>query len=181
MHFKNACDISGGFSKSCASGKGGIIAVTFIQKEHLTASSPYTLDADNIVTAINLASGYRGYKYALEMNISTFTDTLTRSRDNGTLFAQQALSMILNDNRAATRNQVMLLAQNDLISIVHLADGTFEMLGADNGLTLDTDERNAGVTKADRNGHTINLVGQENELAYTVDSTIIAGLLIPAS
>ena len=172
-----ACDLVGGYAKTCASERGGIKSVTFIQSEFAT----YTLDADNQVTAITITSGNRGWKYDLEINLSSFTDTLTRSRDNGTLFAAQSLSMILNDNRIATRNNLVLMAQNDLMAIVELANGDYEMLGADNGLTFETDERATGVVKGDRNGHTINLVGSEKELGYKVDSSIIAAILIPTS
>ena len=173
-----ACDLIGGFSKACSNGRGGVSAVTFIQKEHV---SGYNLDANNQVTAITITSGNRGWKYDLEMNLSSFTDTLTRIRENGTLFAAQSLTMVLNDIRAATRNNLVLLAQNDLLAVVHLADGTYELLGADNGLNIETDERATGTVKADRNGHTITMVGEENELAYPVDSSIVAALLIPAS
>jgi len=55
------------------------------------------------------------------------------------------------------------------------------MLGAVNGLTMETAEHASGTVKADRNGYTITYVGEEDELAYKVDPTIIAALLIPAS
>jgi hypothetical protein len=176
--FKNACELLGGYSKPCSNGRGGVKAVTFLQKEHV---SSYTLDGDNQVTAITLTSGNRGWKYALEMNLSNYTDVMTRSRENGTLFALQTLTIILNDNRQATRNNLVLLAQNDLLAVVELANGNYELLGADNGLALTTDTRESGTLKADRSGHTIEMVGEENELAYLIDSTIVAGLLIPAS
>lgn len=172
-----ACDLTAGYSKPCRDEKGGIKSVYFIQTEHI---SSYT-ETSGQVTAITLTSGNRAWKYALEMNLSSFTDTLTTSRENGTTFAAQSLTVILNDNRQATRNQLVLLAQNDLTCIVELANGDFEMLGADNGLSLETDERASGAVKGDRNGHTITLVGEEDELAYKVDSSIIAALLIPAS
>ncbi len=172
-----ACEIDAGYLKGCRNGKGGIKSVYFLQVEHVSA---ITVSATNEVTAITVTTGNRAWQYALEMNLSTFSDVLTGSRDNGSLFAQQSLTVILNDNALATRNALMLLAQNDLVSIVELANGDYEMLGANNGLSVVTDTRDAGTVKADRNGHTIVMEGQEDELAYKVDSTIIAGLLTPA-
>ena len=180
--FLQSCEMTAGYSKPCRDEKGGIKSVYFIQLEHI---SSMTVSASKEVTAIVLTAPSggtaRAWRYKLEMNLSSFTDTLTGSRDNGTLFSAQQLTMILNDNRQATRNQLMLLAQNDLVAIVELANGDFEMLGAYNGLTLTTDERASGVIKSDRSGHTITMDGQEDELAFKVDSTIIAGLVIPVS
>ena len=172
-----ACTLTAGYSKPCRNEKGGVKSIYFIEVDH---KSTMTV-VDGEVTTLTLTTGNRAWKYAVEMNTAFFTDTLTGSRENGTLFAAQSLNVILNDNQQATRNQMMLLGQNDVIAIVELANGDFEMLGADNGLTIETDERASGTVKADRSGHTITMVGEEDQLAYKVDSTIIAALLIPAS
>ena len=172
-----SCEIDAGYSKGCRNGRGGVKSVIFIQIEHVTF---FALTATNEVSAIVIASTFQGWQFNLEMNLSTFTDTLTGSRENGSLFAEQSLTAILNDNLIATRNTLMLLAQNDCVAIVQLANGDYEMLGATNGLSVVTDTRDVGTVKADRNGHTIVMAGQEDELAYKVDSTIIAGLLTPA-
>jgi len=177
MPLKATCDLTSGYSKPCRDEKGGVKSIYFIQVEHKSAMTV----VDGEVTVLTLTSGNRAWKYAVEMNTANFTDTLTGSRENGTLFAAQSLTMILNDNQQATRNQLVLQGQNDLICIAEMASGDFEMLGAVNGLTMETAEHASGTVKADRNGYTITYVGEEDELAYKVDPTIIAALLIPAS
>ena len=65
--------------------------------------------------------------------------------------------------------------------MVEKADGTFVMLGFNEGLKVsDGNEYTSGVNKADRNGHVLVLSGMENDEVPDVDSTL-AGTLIAQS
>jgi hypothetical protein len=172
-----ACDLTAGYTKPCADNVGGI---EYFQVVELSKVTTYT-ETSGEVTGITLENGARMWRWDLERELSTASASLTRSRENGTLHSVQNLNFVLNDNTKATRNQLQLLAQNDLFVIVKHANGDFELYGADNGLTMTTAEHTTGATKADRNGNTVTLTGMERENPYKVSSGIIAGLLIPAS
>ena len=171
------CDLTAGYSKPCRDNTGGI---KYIQVVELTNVSTYT-EASGEISAITLANGTRMWKWDLEPDLSNAQAVLTASRENGTIYSAQTVNITLNDNRKETRNQIMLLAKNDLFVIVAHVNGDFEAFGVDNGMTLATSTQDSGTAKADRNGNVIALTGMEKEQPYKVASGIIAGLLIPAS
>lgn len=171
-----ACDLTAGYTKGCAEEIGGIKSIYVIE---LADVDSYT-EVGGEITAITVASGGNQFwQYNLESDISNATAVLTRSRENGTLFSDQTVNVILNDNALATRNQLLLLAKNDLFVIVELASGEYEAFGIENGMYVETTTRETGVAKADRNGNTLVFRAMEKENPPKVDSTIIAGLLTP--
>ena len=67
-------------------------------------------------------------------------------------------------------------------AMVEKANGTYVMLGFEEGMKVsDGNEYTSGVAKADRNGHLISLVCQENEELPDVDATIAATLIAQSS
>ena len=137
--------------------------------------SSYT-EASGVVTAITKASGKKFYKYNLVKQTAMFEDTLTVSEENGTVFADQKLSIVLNKLQANTRNELLLLAQNLLVCVVADRNGKYFILGLTNGLVITTAKGETGTKMRDRNGYTIEFVGAEPSLAQEVSSGIIAGL-----
>jgi hypothetical protein len=170
--------MTSGYSKPCRSSVAGIRAVYLAQLQDV---SSYTL-VDGEITAISMAAGgERFWKWDLENDLSNATYVQTVDRATGSSFCDQTVNMTLNDNRKATRNQIMLMAKNDLFVIVEQIDGDFEAYGVDFGATLATATRDTGIVKGDRNGNLIVLKASEKEAAYKVDSTIVNALLIPTS
>jgi hypothetical protein len=137
--------------------------------------SSYT-EASGVVTAITKASGKKFYKYNLVKQTAMFEDTLTVSEENGTVYSEQKLSIILNKMQANTRNELLLLAQNLLVCVVADRNGKYFILGVTNGLVITTAKGETGTKMADRNGYTIEFAGSEPVLAQEVSSGIIAGL-----
>jgi hypothetical protein len=173
-----ACDLTAGYTKGCAEEVGGIKSLYVAQIEDVDSFT----EVGGEITAITVASGGRQFwKYSLESDISNATAVLTRSRENGTLMSDQTVNAILNDNALETRNQLLLLAKNDLFVIVEMASGDYEAYGIVNGAYLETDTRETGTAKADRNGNTLVFRAMEKGDNHPpkVDSTIIAALLTP--
>ena len=171
-----ACNLTAGYSTACKDESGGIKKVYLTEFSNVT----YTL-LDGEITAISMANGTRFWGWNLEHEVSSAQSVMTMTRANGTIMTDETINMILNDNLKETRNQIMLLAQNDLFAIVEMTNGTFEAYGLTAGVTLATDTRSTGVALGDRNGNEIVLAGREKQLPPLVDSTIIAALVIPAS
>ena len=170
-----ACTLTAGYSTACKDESGGIKAVYLCEFSAVT----YTL-VDGEITAI-VVDNNRFWKWSLEHEVSSAQSVMTMTRANGTIMTDETINMVLNDNLKETRNQIMLLAQNDLFAIVEMTNGAFEAYGLDAGVTLATDTRSTGVALGDRNGNEIVLAGREKQLPPLVDSSIIAALTIPTS
>ena len=109
-------------------------------------------------------------------------DSIQRNEENGTLWYEQSLSIVLNSDTKELRSAIHLLAQNELCAMVEKADGTYVMLGFEEGMKVsDGNEYTSGVAKSDRNGHLISLVSQENNEVPDVDATVASTLIAQSS
>jgi len=166
------CALTQGYNLDCRDSIGGVKEVYFMELGNM---SSYT-EASGVVTAITKASGKKFYKYNLVKQTAMFEDTLTVSEENGTVYSEQKLSIILNKLQANTRNELQLLAQNLLVCVVADRNGKYFILGLINGLVISTAKAESGTKMGDRNGYTIEFAGAEPSLAQEVSSGIIAGL-----
>lgn len=166
------CSLSQNYVLDCKDSLGGIKAAWFIGHADVTAVT----EASGVVSAITKAAGKVFYKYQLVRNTSSLTENVTASVENGTVFYAQELTIILNKMQANTRNEILLLAKNNLMAVVEDANGKYWLLGKGNGLDLSGGNSGSGTAQGDRNGYTLTFSGGEKELAPEVSSTIIAGL-----
>jgi len=157
----------------CRDSLGGLKAVLFIEAGNITD----TTEVSGVVTEIDLAVGKTFYKYDLIKETSSFTETVTASVQNGTVFYAQELTVILNKLQANTRNEILLLAQNSLVAIAEDRNGKYWMLGKLGGLDMTAGTSASGVATGDRSGYELTFSGQEKALAPEVSSSIIAALL----
>jgi hypothetical protein len=93
------------------------------------------------------------------------------------------LNVVLNQDTKELRNEIHAIAKNkELGAIVEKADGTYVHLGLREGLyMLEGTEWGTGVARADRNGGTIALVGQENDAVPDVRASVVVSLLAQQS
>ena len=172
-----ACAMTSGWNdRTCTNGKGGIKSVLFFP---LNAKSSATL-TNNEITALTVAG--ETYHYKLKSNLSNYTAPVQRNEENGTLWYEQTLTMVLNSDTKELRSAIHLLAQNELCAMVEKADGTYVMLGYNEGLKVgDGNEYGSGTAKSDRNGHTIVLTGMENDEVPDVESSVASTLIASSS
>ena len=104
------------------------------------------------------------------------TENITASVENGTVFYGQELSIILNKLQANTRNEILLLAKNNLLAVVQDGNDKYWLLGKVNGADLTGGNGATGTAFGDRNGYTLTFTANEPALAPEVSSSIIAGL-----
>lgn len=171
------CGMTSGWNdRTCTNGKGGIKSVLFFP---LNAKGSVT-KADNEITELPVTG--ETYHYKLKSNLSSFTAPIQRNEENGTLWYEQALTMVLNSDTKELRSAIHLLAQNELCAMVEKANGTYVLLGENEGLKVgDGNESGSGTAKSDRNGHTIVLTGQENDEVPDVDAATAATLIASSS
>jgi hypothetical protein len=168
-----ACNLTQNYILDCKESLGGLKSVLFIESNNVDV----TTEVDGVVTVITLAAGKFFYKYDLVKETSSFTETINASVQNGTIFYSQELTIILNKLQANTRNEILLLAKNNLVAIAEDKNGKYWYLGHDNGLDITGGTAASGVAAGDRSGYELTFTGQEKELAYEVLDSIIPALL----
>lgn len=176
-----ACALTQGFNLDCREGIGGLKEVYIIELANVTAVT----ESSGMVTAITKATGTRFWKYSLVRETSSATEAISGNEQNGTIFYDQTLNIILNKRQASVRNEVMLLAKNFLMIVgvenQQSSSGVNRafLYGRDQGLQLLTGNSETGVAWADRNGYTLPFNGKEQELAPEVDAATVATLETP--
>ena len=168
----SACDMTAGYNdRVCTNGKGGIKSVLIFPIDNIINSAVVS----NQITTLTVSG--ETFRYKLKSNLSSYTAPIKVNKDNGTLFYEESLSMILASDTKELRAQLHLLAQNLVVALVENADGTIVALGFGEGLQVaDANEYTSGVTKGDRKGHVIVLNGMENEPVPDVTAAIFASL-----
>jgi len=163
--------------RTCTNGKGGIKSVILFPVANVSGNIVLT---DNEITTMTITGEV--FLYKLKSNLSSYTAPVQVNKDNGTLWYNQGLSMILASDTKELRSEIHLLAQNEVMCIVEKANGTWVALGLEEGLQVaDANEYTSGVIKSDRQGHVIVLNGMENNEVPDVDDAIITQLLTQQS
>lgn len=171
------CNLTQSMTIDCKDSIGGLKEVLFIEFDNVTAMT----EASGVVTAITVSTGKQFRRYVMPKETSFFTETPNSNVQNGTIFYQQELTIVLNKMQANTRNEIQLLAQNRLLAIGLDLNGKYWLLGKERALDLTGGDGGSGTATGDRNGYTRVFTGMERNMAPEVQSTLIAGLLTPAS
>lgn len=167
-----SCALTQGYTLSCKESIGGIKAVWFIPFGDVTAIT----QASGIVSTITKGGGKVFYKYELVKNTGSFTETVTASVENSSVFYAPELTIILNKLQANTRNEILLLAKNNLIAVFQDSNNKYWLIGKINGMDITGGTAATGTAQGDRSGYELTFSGGEPELAPEVASGIIAGL-----
>ena len=165
-----ACNLSAGRNEVCKESIGGLQGVYFIN--YTTGS--FTKDANGLVTA--LPSGSTVYYYQLKGN-SAYTETVNSSRDNGTTFFSQALTLNLKKltNEMTTQLKLMAYGRPQIIVWTNNGDALLvgEHLGADvTGGTIQT-----GGALGDLYGYSATFTGMEQLPAVFVSGSSTSNAL----
>lgn len=170
-----SCALTQSFSLDCREGVGGVKELYIIELGNI---SSYT-ESSGVLTAITKVTGKRFWKYSQVRETSSATETLAGNIQNGTLYYDQSINIIINKRQATTRNEIMLLAKNNVVIVAVENTGKAFLYGRVNGCQLATGEAPTGTAWADRNGYTLTFTAQETELAPEVNSAAVALLETP--
>jgi hypothetical protein len=166
------CALTQGYTFDCKDNIGGLKSVWFIGWNDVASVTV----ASGLVSAITKSAGKVFYKYQLVRNTASLTENIAGSIENGTVVYNQELVVVINKMNVSMRNEILLLAQNNLMAVVEDQNGRYWLAGRYNGLDLLTGSSSTGTAQTDRNGYTLTFSGGEKELAPEVSSGIIAGL-----
>ena len=149
-----ACDLTLGFDEGCVSNVGGIEAIYFVNFGNL---GEVTLTNDEIT---NLGGTFSAFKYLVKSNENTLSEPQTRSREAGTSFFTQNLTLSLKGISKAMHKELKLLTYGRPHVVVVDRMGNARMMGLTRGVEA-TLEVMTGGAMGDKIGYTITMVGEE--------------------
>ena len=149
-----ACNLSQGRNEVCKDSIGGLTAVYFLN--YTTGS--FTKNGSGEITAA--PSGSVVYKYELKGN-SSYTETVNTSRENGTTFFSQELTLNLKKLTNEMTTQLKLMAYGRPQIFVQTMQGDTLLVGEREGADLTAGTIQTGAALGDLYGYSVTLTGLE--------------------
>jgi hypothetical protein len=165
-----ACDISLGRIEPCKDSIGGLRAVYFVNWGDATG---YTYDVTNTDVIDAVTGTPVAFKYDLK-GTSSFEQTITSSRDNGTTFFEQTLNLSLKKLSIVDHKQIKLLSYGRPQVLVEDNNGNIFYCGLTKGMEVSGGTIVTGAAMADMSGYTLTLSGQEPVPANFLGDTLVA-------
>ena len=107
------------------------------------------------------------FEYVMPLGVASVTDTITGSRENGTIFYTPTVNIMLNKLTKEDQNEIKLLAATKVRIFAQLNEqltnghDVFIALGMSNGMELNAGTMDSGAAWGDRNGYTLTFDGLE--------------------
>ena len=144
---------------------GGIKFIYFAVYDQVTSIPT----ANGEITDLEMGSNSL-YRYTMPLGVASLTDTITGSRENGTIFYTPTVNIILNRLTKEDQNQIKLLGQTKVIIFAQLnqtvtasGNDVIVCLGSVNGMELNAGTMDSGAAFGDRNGYTLTFDGLEQQ------------------
>ena len=178
-----SCDITSGFELGCRDNTGGIKNLYILSG----SISSITDASEGLIDEISGSGEF--FKYELFRRTSDFSEAISATPENGTVFYEQSVNATFFKLQSATRNQVRVLAKNpDLKVIVETNNGSedgigkYWLLGEENGVQLLSGTGATGTAFGDLNGYSLTFTGQEPEPASEISGSLtdaVSGITVP--
>jgi len=148
---------------------GGVKYIYFGVYDQFTAPIQTTgiVQASGEISDIEMDAGGL-YRYTMPLGVASVTETITGSRENGTIFYTPSVNIILNRLTKEDQNQIKLLGQTKVVIFAQLnqtlASNGHDViigLGVSNGMELNAGTMDSGAAWGDRNGYTLTFDGLE--------------------
>lgn len=152
-----SCLLTSGRTEPCKNSVGGLKAVYFIDYGTLGDVSFVSGTSAEIDT---VAGTPTAYKYDLK-GTSSFEQTITSSRENGTTFYDQTLNLTFKKLDKDTNDEIALLAVARPHVIVEDNNGNLFLSGLEFGADVNGGTIVTGAAMGDLNGYTLTLNAQE--------------------
>ena len=173
----STCDITSGFTLGCRDNSGGIKNL-YILSGSITS---ITDASEGLISGITGSGEF--FQFELFRQTSDFSEAISATPENGTVFYEQTLNAVFFKLQSSTRNQVRVLAKNpDLKVIVETNNGSVDgvgkywLLGQENGMQLLSGTGATGTSFGDLNGYSLTFTGQEPEPASEISGSLADAL-----
>jgi len=163
-----ACDLTLGRKEPCKDVVGGLKNVYFVDFGNL---GTVTLTNDEItnITGLNQDGNLTAFKYELKGN-SSFEQAITSSRENGTTFVEQTLTLTLKKLTKEDNKELKLLAYGRPHVAIEDYNGNVFMMGLEHGAEVTGGTVSTGAAMGDLSGYTLTMVASEISPANFMDS-----------
>ena len=163
-----ACLLTAGRKEPCKDVVGGIKAVYFANFGDITIAYDST-DTD-VVEDLGTVTVY---EYEVK-GTSSFEQTITSSRENGTTFFEQTLNLTLHKLTVQDNKELKLLSYGRPHVIIQDYNNNAFLMGALNGAEVSGGTIVTGGAMGDLSGYTLTLTGQELEPANFLEGATAA-------
>ena len=168
-----SCNITAGFTLDCNESNGGIEKI-FIANGPVESIT----EAAGTITAITVGGSALTpsdfFEFEVPRQTSSFTETINVSNENGTVFYDQALTLIFNKMEASKRDQILLLSQNNEMVVVFKDNNSkYFSVGVERGAYMTAGTSVSGVAYGDRNGYELTISGMEEQPSFEVTGSIV--------
>ena len=175
-----ACTFTLGRLEPCKDSVGGLKNVYLINFNDLTWANVSFSSTTGEVDGITLAANAEAFKYELKGN-NDFNETITSSRENGTTFYEQVLTLNLKKLSAKSHKEIKLLVAARPKVVVEDNNGNFFLAGAEFGMDGTAGNITRGVAMGDASGYTLTLTGMESRPSEFLDETTVTAFLTEVS
>ena len=172
-----SCEITNGRLEACKDSISGLMNIYFINYGDLdTQGITYGTAANSdVIESWEPASALSLYKYELK-GANGFEQTIQTSRDNGTTFFEQVLTVQLKNQTIATHKNVKMLAYGRPRIVVETRMHQFFLVGVDQGADVTAGTVSSGTAMGDFNGYNLTFTAMEQVPANFLNCTTETGL-----
>lgn len=171
-----ACNLTQGFPLDCKESVGGI------EKIYITElANKATISATGEITVFTLDQGTQFWEYDLREESSSYSEVITVNNVNGTVFYEQSSVFMLDPLNSDRKNEIVLLAKNDVMVIVKDSNGRYWLQGEETGAYISAGTMGTGTAKGDKSGFDLTLLAKEKLPAREVSASLISTLTQPAA
>lgn len=165
-----ACDISRGRLEPCKDKVGGIARVYFVNKGDLGDVTYDVTDTDAIATVAGTPSAYE----FVVRGASSYTETPTSSRENGTTYFEQVLELQLPQLSKEDHKTIKLLSYGNPHVLVEDNNGNVFVAGLEYGMDVTGGSIATGSGMGEFSGYTLTFTGMEKVPANFLSDTLSA-------
>jgi hypothetical protein len=170
-----ACSTLLEIEKGCDANSGGIYTLLINQQDNIGDVVTDETGTNWEVTSIPHTSPFVAMEF--KRNTGSFTEDGTIDLVNGSSYVTQTINLMFHrrDQEKSKAIKVLGAGQQYLAAVVGDANGKFWYFPF---LQVTAYGEGSGTARADGSKYSLTLVAENPELAYEVDPTIIAGLLV---
>lgn len=175
-----SCFITSGEQLGCSDSIGGIRKVYIVGGGGEVTG--YTYNAAGAITGATSTTGTTLYGFELKRGVSSLTQTLNKSYENGTVFFTQELTISLYKYDTEKRDKLKVLSQNDTLQIIAIDQNDVQyLLGQVNYSFLSAGDATSGQALGDKNGFSMTFQAQEAEPARVIVGALATVFGAPAT
>ena len=157
-----------GISRDCLGNNGGIKTVWLANYDKVSSLT----ESAGAITAVSMDGTGKFKKYEFARNTSSMSSNYAVNAENGTSYVETDLLMVFNRMDTAKRLEIVAMAQGLLVAIVEDNNGNKWYLGHDYPVTINAGDGLTGTARGDRNGYSVTLRDESNELPMPFTGTI---------